>query len=62
MANIKSWTSSNSGPIHQLIPELSALERWKKCCGHDSAFSFDRVLFKLAGYKDKHKISDEFDI
>ena len=36
-----------------------------KCCGLDSASSFDRILFKLAGTQERHKenykILDEFD-
>ena len=44
---IRSWMSLNSGHIHQLTLELPALERWKKSCGHDSAFSLDWI-FKLA--------------
>ena len=34
---IKSWMSSNSSHIRPLTLELPALERRKKCCGHDSA-------------------------
>ena len=41
--------------------QLPALEHWKKCCGHDSAFSFDQIFFKLSGNEDIHKISNDFD-
>ena len=44
---IKSRTSSNSGHICLLTLELCALERWKKYCGHDNAFIFDRIFVKL---------------
>ena len=58
---IESRMRSNSGHIRLLTSELPALEHRKKCCGHDSAFNFDRIFFKLADNKDRHKISDEFD-
>ena len=35
--------SSNSGHIRLLASELPALERRKKCHGHDSTFSFDLI-------------------
>ena len=44
---IKSGTSSNSSHICPSTLELPALENQKKCCGHDSACSFDRLFFKL---------------
>ena len=58
---IKSRTSSNFARICPLTSELPVLECRKKCCGHDSAFSFDQIFFKLADNEDSHKISDEFD-
>ena len=47
--------------------ELAALERLKnshrlimgKWCLQASSFIFDRILVKLAGNQDSHKISDE---
>ena len=33
----------------------------RKCCPENSAFTFDRIIFKLAGNQDNHKISDEFE-
>ena len=33
-----------SGHIRPLTSELPVFERRKKCCGHDSAFSFDRIF------------------
>ena len=32
-----------------------------KCCLHASSFIFYRIIIKVAGNKDKHKSSDEFD-
>ena len=50
---------SKSAYIRPLTSELPALERRKKCCGHDSAYSFDQIFFKLVGKKEMHKIMDE---
>ena len=33
-----------------------------KCCEHSSAYIFDQIFFILAGNKDNHNISDEFEI
>ena len=33
-----------------------------KCCEHSSAFISNQIFFILAGNKDNHKISDEFEI
>ena len=49
--------------------ELAALERVKishrfimgKWCRQASSFIFDRIIVKLAGNQDSHKISDEFE-
>ena len=62
---MKAWMSSNFGQIPTPTPELSALSRLKNCCKmlcHSSAFIFDRIFFILAGNKDIHNISDEFEI
>ena len=58
---LESWTSSNSGHVSPLTSELPTLEHREKCCGHDNAFIFDRIFFKLADNEDRHKISDKFD-
>ena len=29
------------------------------CCGHDNAFSIDRIIIKLTDNQDRHKILDE---
>ena len=50
---MKAWMSSNFGQIPTPTPELSA---------HSSAFIFDRIFFILAGNKDIHTISEEFEI
>ena len=42
-------------------PALFSCYNPGKCCGHDSSFIYHRILIKLAGNKDRHKISDEFD-
>ena len=62
---MKAWMSSNFGQIPTPTPELSALRVRKiavKCCDHSSTFIFDRIFFILAGNKDIHNISDEFEI
>ena len=74
---IKFWTSSNSGQIEPFTSELLALcaenhHVWP-CLNH-SLFSFDqifmrpayklerhRIIFKLAGNQDSHKMLDEFE-
>ena len=58
------WMSSNFDQIRPLTTELDALERLKnceKCCEHSSAVIFDLIFLKLAGNKDNHNISDEFE-
>ena len=40
-----------------LTMELAALEHLKNWCLH---VAIDLILFKLASYKDMHKILDEF--
>ena len=32
-----------------------------KCCLHANSFILDRIIIKVAGNQDRHKISDEFD-
>ena len=66
---IKSQTYSGFGQIEPFPTELDALERLKKIpvlimgkwCPQASPFSFNRILVKLAGKQDRHKISDEFE-
>ena len=44
--------------------ELAALECSKNhylCCGHSSAFKFDRIFFILRSNKDSYNISNEFE-
>ena len=36
--------------------------QWERCCEHSSANISDQIFFILAGNKDNHKISDEFEI
>ena len=36
--------------------------QWERGCQHSSAFISDRIFFILAGNKDSHKTSDEFEI
>ena len=31
-----------------------------KCCLHASSFIFDLIIIKVAGNKDRHKSSDEY--
>ena len=57
---IKPRTSSNFGRIWAVILELHALERWKKCLQLFSV-TFDWIFVKLAGNKDRHKSSNEFE-
>ena len=40
--------------------ELAALEHLKNWCLHVFSVAIDLILFKLASYKDMHKILDEF--
>ena len=40
--------------------ELAALEHLKNQCHHVFLVAVDLILFKLASYKDMHKILDEF--
>ena len=66
---IKSRTSLTFGQIGPLTVELAALEHLKishrlimgKWCLQASSFIFYRIFVKLAGNKDSHKISDEFE-
>ena len=67
---IKSQMSLNFGQIGPLTTELVALRFKKfpidihvigKWCLHASSFIFDRIIIKVAGNKDGHKSSDEFD-
>ena len=39
-----------------------SLSAGKKYCGHDSTYIFHRIVIKLAGKKDRHELSDEFDV
>ena len=44
--------------------ELAALECLKNhflCCGHSSAFNFDRIFFILGSNKNSYNILDEFE-
>ena len=65
---MKAWMSSNFGQIPTPTPELSALARLKNCCIMLNVVStlapsfFDRIFFILAGNKDIHNISNEFEI
>ena len=34
--------------------------QWRKC-QEDSAFTYDQIIFELAGNQDSHKILDEFE-
>ena len=43
-----------------LTMELAAHEHLKKLCLHIFSVSIDLIRFKLASYKDMHKILDEF--
>ena len=45
----------------QTIADSSQRLIMGKYCPEDNDFISDRFLFKLAGNKDRHKISDEFD-
>ena len=40
--------------------ELAALEHLKNWCLHVFSVAIDLILFKLASYKDMHKILDDF--
>ena len=61
---INSWMSLNFVKIPLLITELAALERLKNqySVDHSSSFNFEWIFFILAGSKDNHKVSDEFEI
>ena len=52
--------SLNFRQIRLLTTELAALERLKHQCLHVFSVAIDLILFKLASYKDMHKILDEF--
>ena len=52
--------SSNFGQMGPLTMELAALEHLKNWCRHVFSVVIDLILFKLASYKDMHKILDEF--
>ena len=43
-----------------LTMELAALEHLKNWCLRVFSVAIDLILFKLASYKDMHKILDEF--
>ena len=43
-----------------LTMELAAHEHLKNWCLHVFSVAIDLILFKLASYKDMHKILDEF--
>ena len=55
--------------LHKVLGQVGS-ELWDsphrvtmgKCCEHSSAYIFDSIFFILAGNKDSHKISDEFEI
>ena len=53
-------TSTNWGKIGPLTMELAALEHLKNWCLHVFSVAIDLILFKLASYKDMHKILDDF--
>ena len=52
--------SSNFGQMGPLTVELAALEHLKNWCLHVFSVAIDLIRFKLASYKDMHKILDEF--
>ena len=66
---IKSQTSLTFGQIGPLTMALAALEHLKishrlimgKWCLQASSFIFDRIVVKLAGNQDSHKISDKIE-
>ena len=61
---IISRMGSNFSQIRPLTVELAALECLKiiiLCCGHSSAFNFDRIFFILGNNKDSHNISDKLE-
>ena len=61
---IRSRMSSKFSEFRPWTAELPALECLKiqyLCCGHSSAFNFDRIFFILGSNKDSHNISDEFE-
>ena len=47
-----------SSHIRSFTSESPALERQKRCCGHDRAFSFDLIFFRLEDSEDRRKISE----
>ena len=47
-------------PNGTLTMELVALEHLKNLCLQVFSVAIDLILFKLASYKDMHKILDEF--
>ena len=53
--------SLNFDQMGPLTIELAALECLKNWCLHFFLVAIDLILFKLASYKDMHKISDEFE-
>ena len=68
---MRSRMSSKFRKIRPWTTELAALERLKKspltyngkeCCERSSAFISNGIFFILAGNKDSHKISHEFEI
>ena len=69
---MRSRMSSKFGKIRPWTAELIALSRafekipidlqWERCCERSSAFISNGIFFILAGNKDIHKISDEFEI
>ena len=52
--------SSNFGQMGPLTVELAALEHLKSWCLYVFSVAIDLILFKLASYKDMHKILNEF--
>ena len=69
MTRMKSQTSSNFGQIGPLTMQIAALSVKKnshrlimgKWCLHASSFILDRIIIRVAGNQDRHKILDEFD-
>ena len=58
---IKAYMSLNFGQIPPLTTELAALECLKNRCHHVISVDIDPIFFKLAGNKDMHNITNEFE-
>ena len=58
---MKVWTNLNLGQIPPLTMKLAVLERLKNRRHHLFSVAIDPILFKLAGYEDRHNILIEFE-